>query len=415
MYNIIEKAKDLGYSAELIYINREEYSIEEGDQTYSRYLNEEGYGLRVFKDGKVGFAYSTKLSDSILENAIESLKVSQSDDANKIPPYNKPNYINLYYDFDLIEVAKEKIKELEDIKKEKINVINLNSTTWISKIGIINTEGLDVYEKRSGISVSASGNYKEAGYVGPEIYEYMSFRNPKTDIQQLKEKLVDKVMITKEKNKLDFKPKSVILTPKATYSLIFPLLRYAISTENYYRGRTPFKEGESINDKLKIIDDPTIKESIYSRSFDAEGQQSKVNTIIDGEIKTFLSNTYWANKTKRENTASASRSYATTPIIYPSNISISYKEEYDNLDDENKIYIDEVQGVHTSNFDTGEFSVVGSFSWIIKGGKKISLREIVITSTLKDLLKNIVASTKKREIQGNIITGNLEILNVSIV
>ncbi|AWR97533.2 TldD/PmbA family protein [Acidianus sulfidivorans JP7] len=414
MHNIIDKAKNLGYSAELIYVNREEYTIEEGEQTYSRYLNEEGYGLRVFKDGKVGFAYSTKLTDSILENAIESLKVSEKDEANQVPPYNKPNYINLYNDFDLIEEAKKNMEKLKDLN-EKINVISLTSTSWVSRIGIINTEGLDVSEKRSGITVLASANYKEGSYVGPEIYESMSFRNPNTDIQHLKDNLLEKVLITKEKTKLDFKPKSIILTPKAVYSLVFPLFRYAVSLENYYRGRTPFRENEEINKNLKIIDDPTLTESVYSRSFDAEGQQSRINTIIDREMKTFLSNTYWSNKAKKENTASASRSYASIPGIFPSNIIISFKDEYEDLEEENKIYIDEVQGVHTSNFDTGEFSVVGSVSWIIKGGKKISLREIVITSTLKDLLRNIVAVDKKREMYGNVISGNLEILNVSVV
>lgn len=414
MYEILDKAKRLGYQAELFYVIREEFSIEENKQTYSRYLKEEGYGLRVFKDKKVGFAYSTKLSDSILENAIESLKVSKEDEANVIPPVSKPNYITLYKDFDIIEVAKEKLKELEDLKA-KVNVISLSATSWVSTIGVINTEGLDVSEKRSGITVYAAANYKESGYVGPEIYEHVSFRDPKRSVEDVKNRLVEKVMITKEKIKLEEKPKSVVFTPKAVYSLILPLLRHAISLENYYRQKTSLREEEEINDKLKIIDDPTILDSVYSRSFDGEGQASKVVTIMDGKIKTFLSNVYWAVKAKKDNTSSAARSYTTIPTISPSNLVISYKDEYENLEEEGKVFIDEVQGVHTSNFDTGEFSVVSSVSWIIRGGKKISLREVVITSDLKTLLKNIVASSKEKISYGNVVSGYLEFIDISIV
>lgn len=414
MYEILDKAKRLGYQAELFYVIREEFTIEEDKQTYSRYLREEGYGLRVFKNRKVGFAYSTKLNESLLENAIDSLKVSKEDEGNLIPPQSKPNYITLYRDFDLVDVAKEKLRELEDLK-DKVNVINLSSTTWFSKVGVINTEGLDVSEKRSGITVFATANYKEGSYVGPEIYEYASFRDPKRSVEDVKARLVEKVMITREKIKLEERPKSIVFTPKAVYNLVFPLLRHAVSLENQYRQRTPLKEGEEINDKLRIIDDPTIQESVYSRSFDGEGQPSKVTTVIDGKVKNFLSNLYWSFKAKKENTSSASRTYNTIPIISPSNFIISYKDEYDNLEEENKVVVDEVQGVHTSNFDTGEFSVVGSVSWIIKNGKKISLREVVITSDLKTLLKNIVASSKEKIRYGNIVSGYLEFSDISIV
>jgi Predicted Zn-dependent proteases and their inactivated homologs len=415
MFEILDKAKHQGYSAEIFYVKRTEFSINEEKQIYSRFLNEEGYGLRVFKDGKVGFAYSTRLDENLLDNAIKSWKVSERDDANQIPTPNKVNYLNLYKKFDLSEVVKEKIRELEDLKEKKINIVTLNSTAWVSEVGIISTEGMNLSEKRSGISVSASANYKDSTYVGPEIYETRSFRDPSTSIDEMKDSIIEKVQITSERTTLDFKPKSVILTPKAVYYLVFPLLSHAISLENYYRNRSPLKEGELINEKLRIVDNPLIENSVYSRSFDGEGQQSLNNEIINANVKKFLSNYYWSIKAKRENTASASRGYSSIPYIYPSNLEFYVKNEEEDLSEEGKVYVDEVQGVHTSNFDTGEFSVVGSVSWIIKDGKKISLKEIVVTSNLKDLLKGIQRTSKKRLMIGNVSTGELEIQGLSVV
>ncbi|BDC19593.1 TldD/PmbA family protein [Acidianus sp. HS-5] len=414
MFEILDKAKNLGYSAEIFYAKRSEFSINEEKQIYSRFLNEEGYGLRVFKEGKVGFAYSTRLDDNLLDSAIKSWKISEKDEANEIPKPAKIRYLNLYKKFDLHESVKEKIKELEELK-EKINVATLNSTAWITEIGILSTEGMNVNEKRSGISASVSANYKDVGYVGPEIYEARSFRTPSADISELKDSIIEKVRITSERTALDFKPKSVVLTPKAVYYLVLPLLSYAISLENYYRHRSPLKEGEVLNENLKIIDNPMTEESVYSRSFDGEGQESLVNEIINVEVRKFLSNYYWSLKTKRENTASATRGYSSIPYIYPSNLEFYVNNEEEDLSEEGKVFVDEVQGVHTSNFDTGEFSIVGSVAWVVKDGKKISLKEIVITSNLKDLLKGIQKSSKRRLMIGNVNTGDLEIQGLSIV
>ncbi len=414
MSEILDKAKNLGYSAEIFYVKRSEFSINEEKQIYSRFLNEEGYGLRLFKDGKVGFAYSTKLDDNLLDACIKSWRISEKDEANEIPKPTKVNYLNLYKDFDLHEVVKQKIKDLEELK-EKINVVTLNSTAWITEIGILSTEGMDVKEKRSGISVSVSANYKDAGYVGPEIYEVRSFRNPSTRIDEMKDTIIEKVRITSERTTLDFKPKSVVLTPKAVYYLVLPLLSHAISLENYYRHRSPLKEGEVINENLKIVDNPIIEDSVYSRSFDGEGQQSLVNELINVNVRKFLSNYYWSLKAKRENTASATRGYSSIPYIYPSNLEFYVNNEEEDLSEDGKVFVDEVQGVHTSNFDTGEFSIVGSVSWIVKEGKKISLKEIVITSNLKDLLKGIQKSSKRRLMIGNVSTGDLEVQGLSVV
>jgi PmbA protein len=114
MFEILDKAKNQGYSAEIFYVKRTEFSINEEKQIYSRFLNEEGYGLRVFKDGKVGFAYSTRLDENLLDNAIKSWKVSERDDANQIPTPNKVNYLNLYKKFDLSEVGTRRFKGKEN-------------------------------------------------------------------------------------------------------------------------------------------------------------------------------------------------------------------------------------------------------------------------------------------------------------
>ncbi len=397
-------------------MKRDEYSLELERQARSKELIEEGYGLRVFKDKKIGFAYSTILSESLLDKAIESWKISEADNSNEIPKGDKVSVkLPLYYDFDKVEVCKEFVQSFNDMK---VNFVNVTCESYVSEVGIVNSEGLDERELRSGIVLSVFANYKDNDVVTPEIHEVRSSRKPSFEIvEEIKRDLEFKVSVTKKRSKLEEmiskrggKLSSVVFTPKASSILIGPLLAHAMSQENVYRGKSSVKEDMEINAKLRIIDDPTISNSIYSRSFDGEGLQSKVNILIDNRVKTFLNNWYWSLKAGKEPTASASRSYTSIPFISPTNIKIEHKEKLN--EDEDYLVVDEIQGVHTSNFDTGEFSVVASVSWFSKSNKGV--REITLTGTLLNLLRGIIAESNNVKQYRNIITGDLLISGLSV-
>ncbi len=407
--SLISKAKSLGFAAEIFYIKRNEFSINSEKQIYSRSLEEEGYGLRLFKDKKVGFTFSTTLNNELLDNAIRSWKISEKDDANEIPQISNINKLQLFNEFNKKDVCINLFENLKELKTS-MNVISIYTEAHTSEVGIINTEGASISENRSGITVGIVANNKEGANVSPEIYEYRSFRDPSFDIDEIKEDIKFRVNITKNRQKFDKKIDSVVLTPKAISELLVPLLSYAISQENSYRRKTPLKEDMDIKSGLKITDDPTINGSLYSRSFDSEGQQSKTNVIIDNNMKTFLNNWYWSLKTRKQETASASRSYSTIPSISPSNIKIDLNEKLS--DDENYVVVDQVQGVHTSNFDTGDFSVVASVSWLSKDEKGI--REMILTGNILNLLKGIMAEDRKYKQYNNVLTGNILVKGIYV-
>ncbi|EZQ04871.1 MULTISPECIES: TldD/PmbA family protein [Acidianus] len=409
--SILDKAKNLGLSAEIYYVERKEYEITREKQTFSKSLNESGYGLRVFKDGRVGFAYSTKLEESLLQRSMDTMKVSEKDEANYLPEIKPVNSLPLFYKVDPFEICKTYIEELSDLRG-KINVISITSSAYEVKVGLENTEGEKVEETRSGIYAGVIANYVDGSYVGPEIYEYSTFRYPKKDLTTIKDTIISKVQSTAKRIKLDFVPKSVIFTPKAMSELFVPLFSRAISEEYAYRRRTPLRSNDIIKEGLKIVDDPTIGDSIYSRSFDGEGIESKLNVILDGQIKTYLSNTYWARKAHVENTASAYRNYSSQPVISPTNLLVRYAEH--SVEENSKVVVDSVQGVHTSNFDTGEFSVVSPVAWLIKDGKRIGLRELTVTGDLLQLIRGILAISKAEETYGNLTIGNVEVEGISI-
>jgi len=407
---LISNAKQLGIQAEVIYVKVKGVELSKEKQYHGMFNYEEGIGVRVIKDKRMGFSYGNKLDPRLLEMAIEASKVVEIDDANQLP-YPEPiqGAGNFYYSE--LEDPTPHLKDYLNIAfsySDRVNVTNVRAGCGIAEISIMSTEGVDVTGKFSYIYFGVEANYSK-DIVTPAVYEYLDSRRPiGREVEKVMEKVVNKTELMKRRRKLERKVDLVVFTPKAVNELFSPLFSYAISLENLYRGRTPLKENEDLNVKVSIYDDPTYPDSTYSRPFDGEGLPTKrVELIKDGVIKNFLSNTYWSIKAKRPNTHSSTRTYMSLPAISTSNIII----EADRISEpDNAIYVDQLQGVHTSDYDSGYFSVTASIAWDKEGG----FREIVITGDLKNLIKNIVGAFGVNERYGKCVISNLVVKNLNV-
>ncbi|WP_240938922.1 TldD/PmbA family protein [Metallosphaera hakonensis] len=413
MYSLINKAKNLGLTGELYYVERSEYEVRKEKQYQAGSLRERGYGLRVFKDGQVGFAFATDPDLTLLDRALSALKVSERDENNVLPPVKKPTMLPLDKEGDPIEFVRESLKTLEELQ-ESVNLVGVYASAGKIKVGVINTEGLDVSESRSHFQVGVMANYKDSSLVTPEIYESRSSRSPKDlDLTELKEETISKVRLTIDRVKLDSKPKRVVLNSKAVSELLYPLLAYSVNAENVYRKKSPLSVGE-IYGNITVVDDPHDDKSDYSRSFDGEGQPTTQNVLIhNGEFKAILTNWYWSKKIGIRNSASAVRSFMTTPSIGTSSIRIqpNERQDYENED----LVIDQVQGVHTSNWDTGEFGVVVPVAWTIRNGDRKGVREVILSGDLKTLLKTAMGGVGDSKRVGPVVSPGIVIQGLGVV
>ncbi|MEM4146389.1 MAG: TldD/PmbA family protein [Metallosphaera sp.] len=410
-YNLVTKAKNLGYACEVYYIERTEYNLGKEKEFISSTLRERGFGVRLFKDGYVGFAFDTRISDSLLDRAMSTLKVSEKDPSNEPPPAKKPNLLSLNKGEGSMERAKETLKNIEDIGGE-VNLISVQISSSRNKVGVISSEGVDVHEVRTSVSVSVIANYKDSSVVTPELYETGSGRSfEDVDIELLKEEVINKVKITKSREKLDRKSDVIILTTKALSELLHPLLAYSVNAENVYRKRTPLNLGEEYG-SLSVIDNPREERSEFSRSFDGEGQPTSSITLFEnGIFKNFLTNWFWSRKMNVQNSASAIRSFMSVPTIGTSTIEIVHEDNFE----EDGLVIDQVQGVHTSSWDSGEFSVVAPIAWITKKESKRGVREVIISGDLKTLLRGVIGEVGQPRRISSVKSANLAIKGLSVV
>jgi PmbA protein len=410
-YRLINRLKLKGFQAELFHASVKEFSLEYDTTLRSEISQDEGYGLRVAKDKKMGFAFSTRLTEELIDRALQSWSVSKEDEANVIPP-GKPGAGLVLHKFDFdsaIEEAKDAFVSSLDFP-EWVKLGHAGLSIGTGTVEVVSTEGSDKASKFTFSTSYFSGNAR----IGDRTSASVSSSRASKDLssvksQAVKEEFLYKLEIARKEVEPTKLPDVVTLTPEALQDLLLPLLRYAVSTDTIYRGASPLKLGEDFGSKLTIVDDPTIDNMIMSREFDGEGLPSKRNEIIsNGKFVRSINTYYWALKANVEPSHSAWRSYSGSPAASFSNVVIKAKEP----GEEEGIVIDSVRGVHTSDFASGAFSVSVGLAWYPKEEKAV--KGLNLSGTLKDVLRGVVAEAGDEVVVWNLKSRSLVIRGLKL-
>lgn len=153
-------------------------------------------------------------------------------------------------------------------------------------------------------------------------------------------------------------------------------------------------EGQPIAAPLvSITDDATLPGQLGSRPFDGEGVRKRRNVLVEGGVfKQFLFDSYYARRTGRRTTGSASRmgdqiGVGTGNLIWEpgtSDPAAMVAAIQDGL------YLTDLMGFGV-NQTTGDFSRGAAGLWIESGAIAYAVAEINVSGNLKDMLKNVDA------------------------
>ena len=151
--------------------------------------------------------------------------------------------------------------------------------------------------------------------------------------------------------------------------------------------------GESIASSLvTIIDDGRLPGRLGSKPFDGEGQATRRNVLVrDGQLESWLLDTYSAKKLGLATTGSASRGTGSAPRVGTTNLWLEPGEAtLDELISEidRGLLVTELIGMGF-NPTTGDYSRGAAGLWIEKGEIVYPVEEITIAGNLGDMLKNI--------------------------
>jgi PmbA protein len=197
-----------------------------------------------------------------------------------------------------------------------------------------------------------------------------------------------------------------------------------VKADNVQRNQSPFqgKIGETVaSENVTIHDDGLLSGGLRTLAFDGEGTpQQKTPLIEKGVLRNFLYDNYAAKKEGKESTGNASRAgYLSTPSIEATNFHITPGNKTpDQLLSEvdNGLIIYYLQGAHSSNPISGDFSIVATPAWkISKGEIKHATRGVMLAGNIFQVLKNVTATANNQRQIGQLIAPWILVENVKVI
>jgi PmbA protein len=376
--------------------------------------NEEGIGIRALLDGRLGFAYSSKLTSSGVHEtataANAAARESTPDAANGLPSPEdaaEPNGSTptLELAARATRTTEEKVDLLRRMEAAARSIDpRVQPAAWCTyseagqQVAVANSLGLSAQYHSTycycRIQLAASdGSEKELGYAFS-----LGRGCDELDAEATGAEAGRRAMQLLHGQAANTGRTTVVFDPLAAAGVLAQLARL-LTGEALFTGQSPFASRASKNvawNGLTLTDDPFVREAPGSRPFDAEGVSSRRTRVIEcGTLVSFIHNIYSANRTQSASTANAYRtSYRAIPEVAPSNLVVSGGREAtaDLIEHvEDGVLLTMLQGTHAINPYTGAFSIGGSGIRIHAGRLTSPLREVTVAADFSDFLRQVVA------------------------
>ena len=412
-------------------------AIERGQIEKVSRLIDLGVGIRAVANKSLGFAYTNLLGDeSSVENAIskavKSAKASKPDPEWPGFPTRRPlssvegifdkDILNIYAE-DLVKMASAMLEGAEEVDKRVFPVEGGVGASYICR-AVANSYGVSAFDYGTVMECSLAAIARENDNVTPICFEFDMDRSCKVDPESIGKAAARIAVLSLKAKRVETKQMKVILAHFALQQLLSYTLLNAIKADNVQRNQSAFqgKIGEKIASEIvTAYDDGLLRGGLHTWRFDGEGVPQQKTPIIErGILRGFIYDNYTAKKENKESTGNATRSgYMSTPNIEPTNFHImpgkSSPEELIGRIDEG-ILVHSVQGAHSSNPTSGEFSVVATPAFIIKNGKiAYAARGTMLAGNIFDLIKNISSVADNEKKVGSIVAPWVLVENIKVV
>jgi PmbA protein len=381
-----------------------------------------GYSLRIMKERRLGFSYSTVRDDieSVVEKAVEAARWVDRDEYLELPETSDSARVEIF-DPKISSITEEeavgKVSLLEKAAYEEDtrvrNIRKARGTFLTSDIIIMNSKGIDqqystttcttqIMVKAEDERDSQMGWY----FMGSRFLDKVSFE----DVGRNAARRAIQLLGSRRMNA----QKTPVILDKLVAVEFMGIFASFLSSENVQKGKSLLsgKLGKKVlSQKVSMIDNGLLPGKLGSRPIDDEGVSSREKTLIrGGTLLSYLYNTYTAKKDGVSSTGNAVRSgFSGLPSVGISNLYLEPVSKTDVISSgeifrtaDICLYVTEAMGIHTANPISGEFSIGVSGLWIEKGEIAFPVKEAVISGNILSFFENIEAVGDDLTFFGNI-------------
>ena len=386
-----------------------EISVFEGEVQNVEFSNSQGIGIRLFKNGRPGYAYTEKLSADALEQTVkDAINHTELTDflTVSLPTTNEFPDIDLKkWNEKLESVTLDDLKtfalNLESRAKDRsefiVNVPYLGVGKSKNNFYFLNSNGISHVDKSNMISAGLGAVAEKNGVKKMGVYSNGSRDFSQLSFEYMADKSVERALELLEPKSIDHGTYPVIFSNRIT-SQLFSMFFSPYTAEMVQKGQSRFAGmvGKQIaNPMLNIISDPHDLDLPGCRIMDGEGVVSeKLNIVENGVLNSYLYNLETAHKDGRASTGHASRGYSGKVGTSFGNFRIPKGEK--SLQDIQRdagtcFMVTKLEGGSGCSSVSGEISI-GAQGFLIENGEIIhAVDEVTLSTNYFDLLKNIDA------------------------
>jgi len=421
---IIEKALSKGAeSAEVFFFENLETEVEyeAGVLKSLSDTEEKGAALRLVKDGRLGFATTTKLQDieGLVDNALatavegEPVAFEFSADAELPAPAITDERVTSLTVDEMMKHSEDAIARVLDYE-QKVTTES-GTSRQMQRVGVATSRGFVAEFDRTAYQF----------YVGGLLIEGTSMLHvggsySGTELGADHVALADDAIrdIKRGRTNVDFSPgkMTVVLTPRAV-SDIFLTLNLGVNGLYVDERISPLagRLGETVLDeRITIRDDGVRSGAYFSAAFDDEGVPMQETTVFEnGVLRSYLTDRRTAAKLNHAPTGNGlkakrlimSKELGKAPAPEITNwVMNGGEKQYDELmaDVDRGVLVDSIMGIIMSNLAAGDFSGNLMYGLKIENGKTVGrVKDAMISGNVYELFRdNVVDLSKEVERTG---------------
>jgi PmbA protein len=411
--------------------------IERGQVAKSSRIIDRGIGIRVIVNKAVGFSYTNILEnkatieDTIL-HALSSAKTSKPDqDWNSLPSDKSYTPVGKIYDDrivglrpeDLVNAASVMLDAAETTDKRMFPIEGGAGASYLSK-AVANSNGIATFDHGTFIECSLATIGQHEGDVTPVCFEFNAERTYDIDPEWVGKEAARLAASALKARKTETRNTNVIFAHYAFQELLYFTLINAVKADFVQRNQSAFKGkiGEKVASEIvTVYDDGLLEGGLRSWKSDSEGVPQQKTLIVEkGVLRSFIYDNYTAKKEGKKSTGNATRAgYLSTPNVEATNFHFvsgnkSPEQLISEVDDGLLVYY--LQGAHSSNPASGEFSVVATPAWKIKNGTIIyPIKGAMLAGNIFDVLKNVSALANNERKIGQLVAPWVLVEDVKVI
>ncbi len=373
----------------------------------------QGVGIRVIKDERCGFGFSSTFDERALSTLIDDVTDGLSS-VSKDRALTLPSPVEATVESHALGIFDSSV-DFVDIDEHRKRALMIEEATYATDKRVkrvrkaaygerratfrtVNSLGVDVSVEATFSSGSVMAVATEDGDSQMGWWVEMGHRRDSVSPVEIGTKAATKAVEILGARQIKSGLYPVVLENTVMVDIL-GTLGGAFLASNTQKGRSMLadKRGKKVmSPVINIWDDGLLPGGWATAPYDCEGvPRTRTPLVLEGVCQGFLYDTYHARRENTSSTGNAQRmGFLTTPTVGVSNLYIekgnaSMKQLVGSI--KRGLLVTEVMGVHTIDTVTGEFSL-GAMGFLIEDGEVIHpVRGIAIAGTLLKLLEKAMA------------------------